>query len=139
MSFYDEMADMASELLSPENEGGLGQGTVQLKRITVTPPANPWEEGTETETVWTLKAAVKRVHQRYENGTLIVETGDILMVATKCTLIKLDGEDVTPVEQYFAPANGDLLIIDGAERAIDNITPMPGAGVVSAWKLWSKA
>ncbi|WP_169194936.1 hypothetical protein [Devosia sp. MC1541] len=131
---YDKMQGTTNRLLDK-----FQQGTVQLKRIKVTPPANNWEEGTETETIWTLKATVKRVHQRYENGTLIVETGDILTVATKCTLIKDEGEDVTPVEQAFAPENGDLLIIDGALRAIDNITPLPGAGVASTWKLWSKA
>lgn len=131
---YGKMQSTANRLFDK-----FQQGTVQLKRITVTPPTNPWEEGTEAETVWTLKATVKRVHQRYETGVLIIETGDVLMVATKCTLTKLNGADVAPVEQDFAPQNGDLLIIDGKERAIDNITPLPGAGVVSAWKLWSKA
>lgn len=137
--FYAEMADVAAELLAPTSEGGLGQGLVQLKRIVVSPPPNNWTPGTETETVWTLRAAVRRLHQRHENGVLIVETGDQIIAATVATLTMQDGVAVAPVEQAFEPQNGDIIVIDGADRAIDNITPIPGAGTVSAWKLWSKA
>lgn len=139
MGFYDEMADMANELLAPDAQGGLGQGTVQLKRIVVTPPPNDWTPGAETETVWTLKAAVRRLHQRYEGGVLIIETGDQIVAGTMATLTMVDGVPVAPQEQAFEPQNSDIIVIDGADRAIDNITPIPGAGTVSAWKLWSKA
>lgn len=134
MGFYDDMQAVASELLAE-----FQQGTVQLKRITVTPGENAWEEGTEVETIWTLKAAVKRLHQRYENGALIVETGDMLTIATKGTLTKLNGAAVSPVEQDIEPLNSDILVIDGQDRAIDNVTPIPGAGIAAAWKVWSKA
>lgn len=139
MSFYAEMADMANELLAPDAQGGLGQGTVQIKRIVVGPPPNDWTPGAECETIWTLKAAVRRLHQRYENGVLIVETGDQIVAGTMATLTMVDGVAVAPVEQAFEPVNSDIIVIDGADRAIDNITPIPGAGTVSAWKLWSKA
>lgn len=139
MGFYDEMAQMANELLLPDAQGGLGQGTVQLKRIVVSPPPNNWTPGTETETIWTLRAAVRRLHQRYEGGVLIIETGDQIVAGTMATLTMVDGVAVAPVEQAFEPQNSDIIIIDGADRAIDNITPIPGAGTVSAWKLWSKA
>jgi hypothetical protein len=139
MSFYSEMADMANELLSPDAQGGLGQGLVQIKRISLGEAPNEYSPAPEVETSWTLKAAVKRLHQRYENGVLIIETGDQIIAGTMASLTKLAGEDVAPVEQAFAPQNGDILVIDGLDRAIDNITPIPGAGTVSAWKLWSKA
>lgn len=139
MGFYDEMGQMANELLLPDAQGGLGQGAVQIKRITVAPPQNNWTPGEETETIWTLRAAVRRLHQRYENGILIVETGDQIVAGTMATLTMVDGEAVAPVDQAFEPMNSDIIIIDGADRAIDNITPIPGAGTVSAWKLWSKA
>lgn len=137
--FYSDMAAMANELLLPDAQGGLGQGTVQLKRIVVSPPPNNWTPGTETENVWTLRAAVRRLHQHYENGALIIETGDQIIAGTMATLTMVDGVAVAPGEQAFEPLNGDLIVIDGADRAIDNITPIPGAGTVSAWKLWSKA
>lgn len=139
MGFYDEMAAMTDELLMADASGGLGQGLVQLKRIVVTPPPDDWTPGTETETLWTLKAAVRRLHQRYEGGVLIIETGDQIVASVTATLTKLAGSAVTPVDQAFDPHNGDILVIDGEDRAIDDITPIPGAGTVSAWKLWSKA
>lgn len=139
MGFYSDLADMANDLLKPDAEGGLGQVVVQIKRITVTPPPNNWTPGAEVETVWTIRAAVRRRHQRYEGGALIIETGDQIIAGTKATLVKLNGADVSPVEQDIAPLNSDLVVINGLDRAIDNITPIPGAGVISAWKLWSKA
>lgn len=121
--FYEEMADMARELLAPEDEGGLGQGTVQLKRVTTAPGPNEWTPGVETVATWPLSATVKRLHQRYENGVLIVQTGDMVTFA------------VPEVE----PQITDKLVIDGAERAITNLTPVPPAGTVVAWKAWCSA
>lgn len=123
MPFYDDMADMVQELLLPDAEGGLGQGTVSLKRVTVTPPANEWEEPSETVETWPLKAAVKRQHQRYEGGVLIVETGDMVTFAVPAVV----------------PQVSDLMVIDGKDRAITNLTPVPGAGVTVAYKAWCAA
>lgn len=118
--FYDEMADMVQDLLRPDEEDGLGQGEVSLKRIVSTPGPNPWDPPTETAQTWPLKAAVKRLHQRYENGVLIAETGDMVTFA------------VPEVE----PVLTDTLIIDGVERMITNLTRIPSAGTVVAWKAW---
>lgn len=123
MGFYDEMAAMVQDVLLPDAEGGLGQGAVFLKRSTTVPGENPWDEPTETEVTYPLKAAVKRLHQRYENGVLIVETGDMVTFAV------LD----------VVPALTDTLVIDGKERAITNLTPVPGAGTVVVWKAWCAA
>lgn len=123
MGFYDEMAAMVQDVLLPDTEGGLGQGAVSLKRVTTVPGENPWDPPTETAVTYPLKAAVKRLHQRYENGVLIVETGDMVTFAVP---------DVVP-------ALTDTLVIDGKERAITNLTPIPGAGTVVAWKAWCAA
>lgn len=69
MTFYEEMRDVASELL-----GEFRQGVVQLKRVASVPGPNPWDPPTETPQTWPLSATVERLHQRYENGVLIVET-----------------------------------------------------------------
>lgn len=61
---------------------------------------------------------VRRVHQRYENGILIVQTGDIVTFA------------VPPV----VPILSDDLVIDGTVRAITNLRPTPSTGIVVAWK-----
>jgi hypothetical protein len=116
--FYDDMADMVQDLLLPDAEGGLGQGTVQLKRTVTTPGENEWDPPTETVETWPLKAAVKRVDQRYENGVLIVGTVDIVTFAVPDT----------------APVMTDKLVIDGRERAITSLKPTPSAGTVVAWR-----
>lgn len=123
--FYDGIADMLQELLAPGDEDGLGQGTLLLKRETpgVPDPEAPWEPVEPTVETWALKAAVKRLHQRYENGVLIVETGDMVTFAVP----------------EVKPQITDLLVIDGDERAITNLTPVPGAGTAVAWKVWCAA
>ncbi|UPT53446.1 hypothetical protein [Synechococcus phage Ssp-JY39] len=123
--FYDEMADMVQDLLLPDAEDGLGQGAVLLKRMTagVPHPEAPWEPVEPTVATWPLKAAVKRLHQRYENGVLIIETGDMVTFAVP----------------EVKPEITDMLVIDGYERAITNLTPMPAAGTPVAWKAWCAA
>ncbi|MGX9120330.1 hypothetical protein ACWTU6_27245 [Mesorhizobium sp. BHbsci] len=108
---------MATEML-----GEFKQGVVSLERVTTadSDPATPWIPGEATTTVYPLDAVVKRVHQRYENGVLIVETGDLVTFAVPAV----------------APSLTDKLIIDGAERAITNLTPIPAAGTIVAWKAW---
>ncbi len=114
MTFYDEMRGVADELL-----GEFSQGTVSLKRKTgTTEPEHEWEAPQDTYTTWPLKAAVKRVDQRYENGVLIVETVDIVTFAVPDTV----------------PVITDTLVIDGRERAITSLKPTPSAGTVVAWK-----
>lgn len=121
MSFYSDMADMVQELLLPDADGGLGQGAVLLKRIVSSSPGeNEWDPPTETVETWPLKAAVKRIHQRYENGVLIVETGDMVTFAVPAVV----------------PVLTDKIVIDGVERVISNLTPVPPAGTVVAWKVW---
>lgn len=116
---------MAAELLLPDAQGGLGQGTVQLKRISIVPidPAQPWLGNKETEQTWSLRATVKRVNHRNINGVLISETGDEVIFADPGTV----------------PLLSDTLVIDGVNRAIFELRPIPGAGVIVAWKAWSKA
>lgn len=99
------------------------QGTVTLKRATTTPGENPWDPPVETAVTYTLKATVKRLHQRYENGVLIVQTGDMVTFAVPATV----------------PLITDTLVIDGQERAITNLTPIPPAGTVVAYKAWCAA
>jgi len=115
---YDELRGVADDLL-----GEFRQGSVLLKRVTTVPGPNEWDTPTETTETWELKAAVRRVHQRYENGVLIVQTGDIVTFA------------VPPVE----PAITDYLVIDGRVCAITSPVKIPGAGTVVAWKVFCAA
>lgn len=122
--FYDDMTDMVSDLLQPDVDGGLGQGVVQLKRETlgVVDPDHPWVPVEPTVQIWPLDAVVRRMHQRYENGVMIVETGDM----------------VTFAAQEVQPELTDQIIIDGAERVIADLAPVPAAGIAVAWNAWCK-
>ncbi len=116
------------------------QGRVELKRDVSTPGPNPWDPPTEVETLFELAATAKRLHQRYENGVLVVETGDMLTISPSARLVKQNGVDVVPPQEVaFEPVLTDMLIIDGVERAITNLTPIPPAGTVVAWKAWCAA
>ncbi len=118
MTFYDEMQAVATELLTD-----LGQGTVSLKRTTIGTPPNEWTAGEETTVTYALKATVKRMHQGYEGGVLVIETGDMVTFAV---------QEVTPLLT-------DRLVIDGVERVMTNLTPIPGAGTAVAWRAWCAA
>lgn len=118
MTFYDEMRGVADDLLAE-----FAQGSVQLKRVATTPGENPWDPPTETAVTYPIKATVKRLHQRYENGVLIVETGDMVTFAVP----------------EVVPELTDTLVIDGKERVITNLTPIPPAGTVVAYKAWCAA
>lgn len=117
VGFYDEMADMARELLAPEEDGGLGQGTVQLKRVTMTPGPNEWTPGVETTTLYDLAATVRRVSQKYVDGTLIVATDNQITFAVPSTV----------------PLITDMLVIDGDEHVMKDLRPIPAAGMAVAF------
>lgn len=118
--FDDEMVDMATELI-----GEFKQGTVTLSRtVTAEPdPATRWIPGVETTATYPLDAVVKRVDQRYENGVLIIQTGDIVTFAVPAVV----------------PSMTDKLVIDGTERVITSLRPTPAAGTVVAWKAFCAA
>jgi hypothetical protein len=93
------------------------QGTVSLKRVTSTPGANEWDPPTETVTSYALKAAVRRVSQKYVDGTLILATDNQITFAVPA---------VTPLMT-------DTLVVDGKDHAMKDLRPLPGAGTVAAY------
>ncbi len=112
MTFYDEMQGVATELL-----GEFAQGEVSLKRVTVGPQPNEWTPGEETIETWPLKATVRRVSQKYVDGSLIVATDN----------------QVTFAVPSVAPVLTDKLVIDGVEHAMKDLRPIPGAGTSVAY------
>lgn len=129
---YGRMQGTATRLMKR-----FAQGSVQLKRVTTADPdpATPWIPGAETTTLYDLSATVKRVDQRYENGVLIVQTGDIVTFAVTARLIEQGGVPVDPPQTVsIEAAMSDTLIIDGVERVMTSLRPTPAAGAVVAWK-----
>ncbi|MER9188303.1 hypothetical protein [Mesorhizobium australicum] len=112
--FYDDMAKMATELLTE-----FGQGSVQLKRETpgVVDPDQPWVPVEPMMAFYPLDAVVRRVSQKYVDGTLIVSTDN----------------QVTFAVPEVVPALTDTLIIDGVELAMKDLRPIPPAGTPVAY------
>ncbi|GEM_PF-442266 len=94
---YVESQEDARELI--EEFGQIGA----IPRTVVTPPANPWEEGTETTVYHAVTMAVLPMDEKRVDGTLIL-TGD------RQVLIALDGLTIVP-------AVGDVVMFDGAFSA----------------------
>ncbi len=121
MGFYDEMASTAAGLL-----GEFKQGVVSLKRLvnSAASAQTPWKKGeAQDPEIYSLNAVARRLHQRYENGVLIVETGDMVIFAVP---------EVVPLVT-------DKLVLDGVDRTITNLTPIPPLGTTVAYKAWCKA
>ena len=122
--FYDEMATMASELLAPTSSDGLGQGVIQLIRVTpgVVDSDKPWLPVQPTEQNELLKGAVKGVSSKLV-GT---EVGSAVILAS-------DREAIcaAPAMQYQA---GDVLSVDGVRVNILSVQRIPEAGTTVAVK-----
>lgn len=110
MGFYDDMADVADEVMTE-----FKQGTVTLRRTVpaASDPATPWIPGSPTVTDYTLKAAVTGVAQQYVDGTTILTTDEQVTcsvpavtpdMATDSLLI--DGVAVTVIKNFAIPAAG---------------------------------
>ncbi|NLY14606.1 MAG: hypothetical protein GXZ10_13445 [Gammaproteobacteria bacterium] len=124
MSLYDDMETMVGEMLAPESEGGLGQGAVQLIRVTPGVPdsAKPWLPVQPTEQTELLKGAVKGVSSKLV-GT---EVGSAVILAS-------DREAIcaAPNMRYQA---GDILSVDGVRVNILSVQRIPEAGTTVAVK-----
>lgn len=120
--FYQEMQQMARDMLAPTSHGGLGQGVLVLTSVTPgTPdPLEPWKPVTPQKTTLTLRGAVKGVSSKL----IGVEVGGTVIVAT-------DREAITEVPSIAYKA-GDLFSVDGKEVRVLSVQPLPAAGTACA-------
>lgn len=124
--FYEEMAEMARDLLAPDAEGGLGQGVITLTHSTPgTPdPDRPWEPVEPTTQTIVLRGAVRGVSKELV-GT---EVGGAVLLATDRQAIC-----EVPSIEYTA---GDTLTVDGMGMKILAVEKIPAAGTPSAVKFF---
>ena len=121
MGFYEEMAAVATELLTEFDQGGT------LSRTTTAAPApeTPWLPGESTTVTHTLRCAVSAVTVDQANAKYIDGT-----VITSADLV------VTCAVPEIVPAMTDTLTIDGLARTIKKIVQIPAAGVSVAFKIF---
>lgn len=109
---YGRMQGTATRLL-----GRFNQGTVQFLRENATQGPDEWTPGEPWREIFSLSATVRRVEQKYVDGTLIVGTEDQVTFA------------VPSVE----PVMTDKILIDGHERVLIDIRRIPAAGTPVAY------
>lgn len=73
MPFYDDMRQVAADLLKPDTAGGLGMGAIQIVRLTpgVPNPAAPWVPVAPTETIATVNQVKTTDGEYVDRGTVI--------------------------------------------------------------------
>ncbi len=110
MTFYEEMRDVAAEILTE-----FKQGVIQL--VTITPGAGPAHDpGAPTETPVTLVGAVARgIKFKYVSMGLGVAS---------------DMQVTHSVQEGATPAINGFVLIDGVKFKIVNVVDIPGAGTV---------
>jgi hypothetical protein len=121
--FYSDMAQVASDLLAPTSQGGLGQGEIVLTRKTPgTPGPNPWEPVEPVTQSETLRGAVSGVSQELV-GTEI--GGTVILSSDRQAICAV------PALQYQA---GDVLSVGGVPVHILGVQRIPAAGIAAAVK-----
>ena len=66
-----------------------------------------------------MRGVAKRLNERYDNGVLVRQSGDLVTFAPP--------ESMTPNLSYF-------IVLNGSERKIVDLRPIPAAGTPLAWK-----
>jgi hypothetical protein len=123
--FYQEMQDMAREMLAPTSQGGLGQGEIVLTRKTPgTPGPNPWDPVEPVVQSETLGGAVSGISQQLVGTEM---DGAVLLASDRQAICE------APRMEYQA---GDVLSVDGVPVHILGVKRIPAAGTVSAVKFF---
>ncbi|MET0375648.1 MAG: hypothetical protein ABW128_15500 [Rhizorhabdus sp.] len=119
--FFDEMATVATDLLLPSDQGGLGAraGAVSFVRLTEVPAVEEWDVPTYTQATLDVRAQAFGVRKELigtptETGGAIVAS-DIYVIAERIPggrqptdLIFLDGKPVTILSAKDIPAVGTV-------------------------------
>lgn len=113
MSIYDELQNVASEIL-----GEFSQGKIEYVKIT---PGNGTADnpGTPTETKYTLSAVARGVSTKYVMSGLAVMSDKTVSCA---------------VVEGLTPSNADFIDIDDERYKIIEDISSPAAGTRVAWK-----
>ena len=123
MPFYDELQQVARDLLAPDTSGGLGQGAITLVRTTPgTPdPSQPWVPVTPTVTT-------EDVNQISNTKAEYVSAG---------TIVQTDLAYVIEAPRVIQPKPGDTVKVGGVHvGGIVHCEPFPAHGVTVLVKLW---
>lgn len=121
--FYADMRQTAIDLLAPTDDGGLGQGTIELVRLVEgPPPADPWDPPTApSREVTPLDGAARGVGKELIGAP--VETGGQIVATDLQVIVSPWGGTVEPTQ---------VLELDGTPVTILKIENIPAVGTVCA-------
>ena len=114
--FYDRMRSVATRLVTKYNQ----EGTNEIVRV-LTPNPDPFLPPTVSTDVVAFPAVVRGV-----SASLV--TADPNLAATDLQVIT----DVT----HYTPSIDDMVQINGSDRKVIRIDPIPAAGVPCAWRFF---
>ena len=123
MPFYDDLQQVARDLLAPDTAGGLGQGKITLVRTTPgTPdPAQPWVPVTPTVTT-------EDVNQISKTEAEYISAG---------TIVQTDLAYVIEAPRVIQPVPGDTVKVGGVHvGGVVHVVKFPPHGVTVLVKLW---
>jgi len=121
--FYEEMRDVARELLAPTSKGGLGQGSIELIRyIEGSEQVDPWSPPAPPEREITVLDGAARGVGKELVGTPVDAGGQI--VATDLQVI------VAPWGGEYEP--GNVLELDGSPVTVLAVRKLPAVGITCA-------
>lgn len=120
--FYGEMQDLAGEILSDDD---FNQGVIRYIAPD-TPGDTPWYAPTPGTPITLEGAVANGVSQKYLSEK--VTSSDIQVTAS------VFGIGVVG----FTPVIGGVVEIDGVERQVVEVKPVPAAGTVVVWKIFVK-
>lgn len=121
---YTDMAKVAQDLLAPTSQGGLGHGTIVLKRIIPGIPdqAQPWVPVAPQTITQTLRGAVRGVSMRLVGSEV---GGTIILASDRVATTE------APTIEYKA---GDQMVVDGKAVQVLSVEKIPAAGTTVAVK-----
>lgn len=130
MTFYEEMADVAAELLAE-----FKQGVVTVVRMTQEgekpidwPTWQPWNPPTVMR-LYELDAVVAGVPEKLVDGEVVKATDLMITCSDRMWLVSIDAVPVEPESVPFDAGLLDTLQIDGRAVTVIQPTPVPAAGV----------
>lgn len=123
-NIYVDSQKFVREILAPADSGALGQGTIQLTRVSpgVVDPDQPWIPAEPVTTTQTIRAAVRGVDARLVGQPY---AGTVLLASDRVAITE------TPSIDYEA---GDVLAVDGVPVHVIAVENIPAAGIVCAVK-----
>lgn len=93
MPFYSDLAAMAADLLQPDSAGGLGQGAIQIVRVTpgTVDPLHPEVPVSPVRVLETVNQ-IGKPKAEYRDGETVIKTDMAYMITPVSTFIIAPGD-----------------------------------------------